>query len=445
MIPQLQRETPVASPETTPQWSLAARTGFRFIFSYFVIYLGPGAVGALGVRDQGSSNPYRGLWASIWHNVVPWVGTNVLHLKGDFREVLNGSGDELYDYVLVFCVFVLAIVVTAVWSWLDRKRLNYERLHAWLRMGMRLAVAGPMIGYGVAKLFQAQFPEPPLARLIDPLGQMSPMGLLWTFMGLSRAYSFFGGFGEVLAGVLLLVPRLTALGSLVMLGVMGNVLMLNLCYDVPRKIFSIHLILIGTFLLLPDLRRLANVFIFNRTAEPVREAPLFDSKGWNTVALYSQLAFGVFLIAMAYSQARFDEVRAARHLGPALRGVWFVDEFTLDNVPHLALVTDQQRWHNVVFDGPTLLSIQMMDGTLQQYNLRLDEAHNNLTFSELGGTHRKATLSFDNSQPDRMTMTGELDDRPITAHLRKWDMSDPNKFLLLNRGFHWVNPYAYRR
>src|SRR5512135_3387448 len=116
MIPQLQRDAPVASPEVPKHWSLATRIAFRFVFSYFMIYMGPGAVGALGVRDQGSTNPYRQLWAAFWHSVVPWVGTNVLHISGDYREVLNGSGDELYDYVLVFCVFVLAILVTAVWT-----------------------------------------------------------------------------------------------------------------------------------------------------------------------------------------------------------------------------------------------------------------------------------------------------------------------------------------
>src|ERR1700751_1148412 len=103
MIPAVQRETPVASSQITNHWSLATRIGFRFVFSYFMLYLGPGAVGALGVRDHGTTNPSRELWAAVWHSVVPWVGTNVLHIDGDFREVLNGSGDELYDYVLVFC------------------------------------------------------------------------------------------------------------------------------------------------------------------------------------------------------------------------------------------------------------------------------------------------------------------------------------------------------
>ncbi|HLY64423.1 MAG TPA: DoxX family protein [Chloroflexota bacterium] len=445
MIPQLQRDTPVASPPGTTQWSLATRIGFRFVFSYFLLYLGPGAVGALGLRDRVISTPYRAMWMAIWHSVVPWVGENLLHLKGDFREIPNGSGDELYDYILVLCICVLAVVVTAVWSWMDRRRPNYQRLHAWLRLLMRLSIAAPMIGYGVNKLFQAQFPEPPLVRLIDPLGQTSPMGFLWTFMGYSRAYSFFGGLGETLGGVLILVPQFTALASLITIGVMSNVFMLNMCYDVPRKIYSIHIILICTFLLLPELRRLANLFVFNRTAEPALETPLFTKSNWNRLALLFQIGYGVLALSTASYQARQDEVKYATHLSPAVRGIWYVDDFTLDNVPHLPLLTDKERWKQVVLDTPNLINVQMMDETLQQYPLRLDEQQNTLRFADIGSPHWKGEFTIEHSQPDSMTLTGEVDDRPMVVHLRRLDIKDPNKFLLINRGFHWVNQFTYRR
>src|SRR5215469_2793011 len=98
-----------------------------------------------------------------------------------------------------------------------------------------------MLGYGVKKLVGAQFPGPSLSRLMQPFGQASPLGLMWTFMGASQLYSFFAGMGETVGGALVLVPRLVTLGALISLAMTTNVLVLNLCYDVPRKIFSIHL------------------------------------------------------------------------------------------------------------------------------------------------------------------------------------------------------------
>src|SRR5580698_2688094 len=121
MIPQLQKEESVSAPETLPQWSLSTRIAFRFTVAYFLLWVYPRAVGSLGKNSQ-YSNPLR----TMWHAVVPWVGTHILHLSGDLTEVANGSGDQLYDYVLIFCIFVTAVIAAAIWSLLDRKRTNYQ-------------------------------------------------------------------------------------------------------------------------------------------------------------------------------------------------------------------------------------------------------------------------------------------------------------------------------
>src|SRR5215469_16622765 len=139
MIPQLERETTVASPDVVPKWSLASRIGFRFAFSYFLLYVAPGPIGSLSnynsLKDLDS-----GLWSRIWHPVVSWTGTHVLHLSGSLREYPTGSGDELYNYVLIFCIAVTAAVITVIWSWLARRRPNYIQLNEWLRLLMRMTL-----------------------------------------------------------------------------------------------------------------------------------------------------------------------------------------------------------------------------------------------------------------------------------------------------------------
>jgi hypothetical protein len=68
--------------------------------------------------------------------------------------------------------------------------------------------------YGAAKVFKSQFPDPPASRLLEPLGEMSPMGLLWSFMGASEAYTVFGGLAETIPAILLMFGRTTLLGAL---------------------------------------------------------------------------------------------------------------------------------------------------------------------------------------------------------------------------------------
>jgi len=443
MIPQPQQEAPVVSARSLPHWSLPTRIGFRFAFSYFLLWLAPGAVGALGLQERVISTPFRDIWVSMWHRVVPWAGANVLHLHGSFAEVANGSGDELYDYVLILCIAVLAAVVTVVWSLLDRKRTEYRQLYQWLRLFMRLTVGAAMIGYGLKKVFWSQFPEPPLAKLLDTFGQTSPMGLLWTFMGESRLYSLAAGIGETLGGVLLFVPRLTALGAIISFGMMSNVLLLNLAYDVPRKIYSIHLVLICLFLLLPDFRRLANVFLFNRRAEPVAEVPLFKDKQFDFAALLLQFVFGLLVVFLTGKEAYLDSVKAATHLPPPIRGIWSVEEFTIDGVPHPPVLSDTERWNRVIFDNADALTIQPMDGSLQQYDLKLDPDLRSFALSKPGSA--SGTFSITQPQWDHITLRGTFDGRPVAANLHRVDLSDPSQFLLINRGFHWVNDSIHNR
>jgi hypothetical protein len=53
---------------------------------------------------------------------------------------------------------------------------------------------------------------PSLIRLLQPLGTLSPMGVLWASMGSAPAYEIFTGCAEV-AGGLLLIPRTATLGA----------------------------------------------------------------------------------------------------------------------------------------------------------------------------------------------------------------------------------------
>ena len=68
------------------------------------------------------------------------------------------------------------MVATAIWSWIDRKRTDYDQLYEWLRLFVRMTLAVAMISYGANKLFRMQFPEPPLYRYVDYYGKLLTHG-----------------------------------------------------------------------------------------------------------------------------------------------------------------------------------------------------------------------------------------------------------------------------
>jgi len=437
MATQIARAAETSVAEEGKPWRLSARIAFRFVFSYFLLYIFPGSVGALGA-DMPNNDAYR----RMWHAIVPWVGENLLHLHGDFTEVANGSGDQLYDYILLGCLAVVAVIATAIWSWVDRKRTNYDQLYQWLRVFVRMILAVAMISYGANKLIRMQFPEPPLFRFVDYYGNSSPMGLLWTFMGMSRAYSLFGGVAEMVGGLLLIVPRFTTLGALVTFAVMSNVWMLNFCYDVPRKIYATALVLMSLFLLLPDVRRLIDFFLLHRRTEPLPVVPLMKDKQLDRWALYFQYGIGAVALVVCLYTAQVNEKKFTTYVPPSLRGVWNADEFTVDGALQPPLLNNTKRWQRLIFDTPEILYVQGMDSQIRTLSLQLDPARRTFTLTSSADPNWKATFTYEDPEPNRLVIDGDFGGQHINARLSRMDLS---QFLLLNRGFHMINQTQVKR
>lgn len=302
-----------------------------------------------------------------------------------------------------------------------------------------------MIGYGAIKVIPAQFSPPRLHHLLAPLGHTSPMGMLWKFMGLSSAYTIFTGMVELVGGMILFIPSLTTLGALVSLAVFSNVFMLNLSYDVPVKLYSFHLLLMGIFLLVPDIKRLVDFLVLNRQVEPVKQPSLFRISWINRGVIGLQIAFGVF-ITVSSLQSTYQGVKEHGFLAPKppLHGIWSVDEFVVGEEIKQPLLSDKDRWQNVVFDFSDAMIVQKMTGSFDWYSLQLDMEKGLLTLGKYKDDQWKAVFSIDQKQQGQgeMILKGELDGKEMRMLLHR---IDENEFPLLNRGFRWINEYPHNR
>jgi len=266
-------------------WSSWEKAGFRFAFTYLLLYLFPlsshvsSTLGFFGWRAVA-------VYEAVWHRIVPWVGAHLLHLRYPitvFPEIAGGT-DTTYDNVRSLCFVLIAALVTLLWAAIDRGRTAYPRLHQWLRWYVRVVLACAMLSYGANKIIPAQMPSPSLTTLMTPFGDLTPYRLSWSFIGTSPVYQVFAGSVEMLGGILLLIPGLTTLGALVSLGALSNVFMLDAGYGIPVKLWALHLALCAGFLLAPDLDRLANLLVFNRAVAPAAQQPLFRGRWVNGAA-----------------------------------------------------------------------------------------------------------------------------------------------------------------
>ena len=228
--------------------------------------------------------------AQVENETCNWVGDRILHVEVIIQP--TGSGDTMRAWVGCLCAVVIAAVLALLWTGVvllvQRWKPDWQPdrpLHALIRVQVRFFLCAMLFGYGFAKVFPLQFPGPSSSRLGQQLGDFSPMGLLWTFMGYSPSYQIFTGAIEVLAGLLLTTRRTTLLGALVALAAMTQVFVLNMCFDVPVKLYSLNYLMMAVFLIAPELPRLIGVLVLGKAAPARPFTPLLGNVLLDRIAL----------------------------------------------------------------------------------------------------------------------------------------------------------------
>ena len=431
-----------AAQTAPPSWSLPVRVAFRFCVVYFTAFCLTNQVlpMLLALPDNDSISlaflpPIR--------PIVFWVAAHLFHAKLPLVTAGSGSGDKTFDWVLTFCLLVFAVAATALWSFLDRRRRAYPALFRWFWLFFSFCLASQMFGYGFAKAVPLQMPFPSLSRLLEPFGHFSPMGVLWYSVGAAPAYEIFAGCAEILSGILILIPRTRSLGALFCLADSAYIFTLNMTYDVPVKLFAFHLILLSLVVLAPDLPRLADLFFLNRPTTPRPAAPLFRSRRANRIAVPLLALFALLLFASNLNGAREEWYQFGGGAPkPALYGIWTIDQYTLDGQPRPPLLTDRDRPRYLLFDRMNSVSFVHMDDTRDYYRGVFDLAKDRLSLSTYGGKSQPSILTFTRPAPDRLTLDGALNGHKVHIDLHAVDL---RSFLLVTRGFHWVQEYPFNR
>jgi hypothetical protein len=419
----------------TAAWPLAGRIAFRFSFLYWALYFLPSA-GAASLLDL---LPWGGDKLSAWlgwplAKLTHWAGFYVFHLSGEGADWHpTGSGDTAMNYVLAACVFALALVGTAIWSAIDERRggrREYRTAYAWLRLFLRFTLAVTLFEYGFAKIFPGQFGlAPDLRELSETYGDSSPMHVLWFFMTVSRPYTIFGGFGEVIPGVLLLFRRTTTLGLLGAVAVMANIVALNFCYDVPVKLYSAHLLLLAIYLLLPDLKPMWEFF--------VRRRPVGLTGVWLPAWERRPLRIGahvlqgvvVFACAWAFVGGSYSSRQKAENPLP-VRGVWAVDG--LEGWP----AGDRPR--TLVLDHRQFVLATWETGKQKYFPVKYDDAKHEVQFTK----QKDTLLHWDGTGPLKVQLQGTWMGAPVVVSMHR---TNPDVYPLQSRGFHWVQENPFNR
>lgn len=382
----------------------------RLIAVYFLLYFFP-------------------FYQSSHQDLITWIARRIFGFSDEFQLLNVGSGDRLFDYYAVFANFSIAGAVGLIWTGIDRGRLHNEFTKKGLYLGLRVALATVMISYGFIKIIPPfQFQAPSLVRLMSTYGNSSPMGLLWTFMGSSQNYMNFGGMAEVIGGILLLLPRVHLLGALIVFGVSLNVLVLNLSYDVPVKIYSFHLMLVSLVLISYHLKELFSFFVLQNQVSLKLKTQCFERDFLNKGVNVGLFLFGIFYVwqCLGWLNVKEESPKVPMY------GIWYIGDVTgTENFP----------WTHLIFERQDLLAVKNRDGTIEYIKIEEVVEHKSLILNK---KEPEGTIAFEieDLTDGFKKFKTEWAGKPISFMVHKVDVS---KFLLLSRGFHFVSESPFNR
>jgi hypothetical protein len=487
---EIRRVETASSPTGPTGWGFFPRTALRFVFLYMLLYsfpllLGfPANVASSVAKLVAQDKPAPDSWFSEalayvsypekWYKrgmeeFTPWLCRTVLGVDVDPPSRLTGSGDGLFQYCLCFAYLVLAAAAWMFWTlaseswrrWKTHRPPDYDRLQSLFRLVVGFHLMYMMLIYGAAKVWCSQFPPISDAQLEATYGDSSPMGLLWRFMQFSQPYTVATGIVEFSCGLLLINRRTTLLGALCAGGVSFQVFLLNMCYDVPVKLLSAHLLLMALLLIAPDARRLLAFFVLGRPSRPMQDAPLFGRWRWlNTAGFVLRtavyLGFASLTLYQSYRSAKTEGILAPTR--PA-DGRWITTSFARAG-KEVALPTTQDenppkkfmlsKWEGgpgvpAVFQilvTPRGVSLVFEDGSRARFRNGSREDSELMLVSFEDGA-RVALLRASFPEPEVMVLEGLVGGEEVRIALRKPRVT--KDYLLKQRGFRWVQEAPYNK
>lgn len=218
-----------------------------------------------------------------------------------------------------------------------------------------------LMPYAGFKLGLMQMSKPDFPELLITLGEKSPMGLLWTFMGFSPVVQFLAGLAEFVAALLLLWRRTAWLGGLIGFIDLAVVWLLNMTFDVPVKIPSALQALLYLLVLAPWLPRLFR-FLAGRATEAVEAPQVITSDKVHRVTRFFPAVAAVAALGAGGFAAATGIPKALDREGTELSGLYAVSGGDIEAAPALS---DDQRWAAIAFgsiDGPAAGSFYRVEG-----------------------------------------------------------------------------------
>ena len=350
---------------------------------------------------------------------------------------IGGSGDKLIDYVIAFTYLLLSFLFTPLLYWFLRKKTRVQQFYGLMIISTRYYLGIILLNYGFAKCFDLQFLPLNIYGLEQHFGDSSPMGLLWSFMGHSREFTLFTAMAEIVAGILLLFRKTYTIGALITFVVMLNVFVLNMCYDVPVKLFSLHLTLMSLFILTPSISPIFN-FLVLRKNMTLQTAEIQLPKRWMRISrnALKLLFLSLIPVMSLLNQIEYynDQKIYFQGLNANYSSIYFIKNN--DSLP----IADTTRWDKLIIDEG-YAKIIASNNKSSWYTMQVDTVVHKLILKDNNDSTLQYSFAYAlNNKKLHLKGIFKKDTLSIEFGQKKKE-----EYILNERGFHWISETPYNR
>lgn len=127
---------------------------------------------------------------------------------------------------------------------------------------------------------------------------------------------------------------------------------------------------------------------------------------------------------------------------PPLYGIYTVKTFIKNNDTLAPLITDTARWKNLVISYQGYATVKHMNDVNEGFAFRPDTLKKQVVMFSYNDTANKSTLSYSLIGNDSMLLRGKFFGDSLLVTMKKYDL---NNFLLISRGFHFINEYPLNK
>lgn len=290
------------------------------------------------------------------------------------------------------------------------------------RTGVRHFLVYIFVIYGLAKILDIQFTMS-LIDLDRRLVEMRPMGVAWAFFGYTYTYQAFTGLAE-LAGALLLAWRRTAtVGALILLGVVSNIVVMNLAYQVCVRLNAAIYLAMLLYLLAPDANRLLR-FAIGRAVPERHFAPVFRgvraAAWWRRVTAISLTA----ALVVPFWETHRDTKAYRLDETPPIRGVWEIERVLRGSGGARVEIAPEdlagRPWRKLIIEAYPIGALRGPE-TSDFFRFELDEAARTLAIEIRDPAWRfegRYTVEADAEAP-RLILEGRVGEAEVTLETRR--------------------------